>query len=147
MDIPEKQKRIETQKQSGDKFVGVIIEESLVDNAILQQLKIIKTKVEKVTPAHHTPYLKKWTLHTIEVSESNINKIAKEISSSIDTSHGNWYADFKNEKWHYIIFHNKVFKISRTSKEQYDEAKKYGIALGIPTHQVDFRPDVKEWKR
>ncbi|MFA6446381.1 MAG: hypothetical protein WCW14_04010, partial [Candidatus Paceibacterota bacterium] len=58
-----------------------------------------------------------------------------------------WYADFKNKKTHYIIFRDKVFKIDRTSKEQYDEVKRYGISLGIPPYQVDFHPEIKEWKR
>jgi hypothetical protein len=33
------------------------------------------------------------------------------------------------------------------NKEQYDEAKKYGISLGLPEYQVDFAPDIKEWER
>ena len=28
-----------------------------------------------------------------------------------------------------------------------NEAKKYGISLGIPEYQVDFHPEIKEWKR
>jgi hypothetical protein len=50
-------------------------------------------------------------------------------------------------KFNFIIFKNKVFKIDRTSKEEYDKAKEYGISLGIPSYQVDFHPEVKEWKR
>jgi hypothetical protein len=37
--------------------------------------------------------------------------------------------------------------IDRKSKEQYDEAKRYGISLGIPEYQVDFAPDDKIWER
>ena len=58
-----------------------------------------------------------------------------------------WYADFKNEATHFIIFRNKVFKIDRASVEQYNEAKEYGISLGIPAYQVDFHPEVKQWER
>ena len=32
-------------------------------------------------------------------------------------------------------------------QEKYDEAKKYGISIGIPEYQVDFHPEVKEWER
>jgi len=39
----------------------------------------------------------------------------------------------------FIIFHNQVFKIDRNNQEQYDEAKEYGLSLGIPDYQVDFK--------
>lgn len=127
-------------------YTGVIIEESLGNKDVLKKTKILKTKVEPVVEKHKTSWLKQWTLHTVEVSESKAESVAEEISKSLDSEHS-WYADFKNKNTHFIIFRNKVFKIDRTSKEQYDEAKKYGISLGIPSYQVDFHPEVKEWKR
>ena len=127
-------------------FTGVIIEESLEDKTILRKVKIISTKVEKVTEKHKTPWIRQWTLHTVEIPENLARKIAKELSKCLDSEH-NWYADFKDEKTHFIIFRNKVFEIDRTSKEQYDEATKYGIFLGIPEYQVDFAPHFKVWKR
>ncbi len=122
-----------------DSFIGVIIEESLEDKNILKKIKIIQTKVEKVTEKHQTPWIEQWTLHTVEISKAKVDKIAEEISKCLDSEH-DWYADFKTDKIHYIIFRNKVFKIDRTSKKQYDRAKKYGISLGIPEYQVDFKP-------
>lgn len=127
-------------------FIGVIIEESLEDKAVLKKIKIVKTKVEKVTERHKTPWVKQWTLHTVEVPERDADSIAKEISESLDSKH-NWYADFKTDEVHYIIYRHKVFKVNRTNKKEYDEATKYGISLGIPAHQVDFSPHVKAWKR
>jgi len=127
-------------------FNGVIIEESLENKDVLQKVKIIETKVEEVTEEHKTPWIKQWTLHTVEIPENQVNEIAEDLSKSLDSEHS-WYADFKNDKFHYIIFRNKVFFIDRSSKEQYDEAKKYGISLGIPEYQVDFHPDIKEWER
>jgi len=128
-------------------FRGVIIEESLENKNFLKNIKIISTKIEQVVEKHKTPWLKQWTLHTVEVSEDKTESIALEISKSFESKHHSWYVDFKNENIHFIIFPNKVFKIDRTSKEQYDKAKEYGISLGIPPHQVDFHPEVKEWKR
>ena len=127
-------------------FIGVIIEESLEDKSVLQKVKITNTTVEEVIKEHKTPWIKQWTLHTVEIPENQAREIAKKLSKSLDSQH-NWYADFKDETHHYIIFHDKVFYIDRTSKEQYDEAKNYGISLGIPEYQVDFHPEVKEWER
>jgi len=130
-------------------YNGVIIEESLESKDVLKKVKIISTKVEQITEEHQTPHLKQWTLHTVEVLESEAEKIAEELSKSLHggTPHDNWYADFKNKTHHFIVFPGKIFKIERASKEQYDEAKRYGISLGIPEYQVDFAPDDKIWER
>ena len=111
----------------------------------LTKVKILKTKIEKVTEKHKTPRIKQWTLHTVEISENQSESIAKDLSKLLDSQHSG-YANFKNNTHHYIIFRNKVFCIDRRSKEQYDEAKMYGLLLGIPEYQVDFHPDIKEWK-
>ncbi|MBI4973404.1 hypothetical protein HZC27_02215 [Candidatus Roizmanbacteria bacterium] len=118
-------------------FTGVIIEESLENKGVLKKVKILSTKVEQVVKEHETPWLSQWTLHTVEISDKEAKVIAEQISKSLDRKHGgSWYADFKNEAHHYIIFHDKIFYIDRKSKEQYAEAKRYGISLGIPARQL-----------
>lgn len=131
------------------KYTGVIIEESLKQTDVLEKVRILSTKVETVTKEHSTPHLKQWTLHSIEVEENNAEQVANELSKSIrgGAIHDTWYADYKNETTHFIIFPNKVFKVDRRSKEEYDKAKEYGISLGIPPHQVDFHPEVIQWQR
>lgn len=129
-------------------FKGVIIEESLENKDVLKKVNILSTEVEKVTEEHKTPWLSQWTLHTVEVPESEAQAVSEEISKSLDYSHNSsWYADYKNDTHHYIIFRDKIFYIDQDDKEQYAEAKHYGIALGIPEYQVDFHPDIKEWER
>ncbi len=128
-------------------YIGVIIEESLENREVLKKIKIVKTEVEAVTEKHKTPWLKQWTLHTVEIPGNQAEDITKEISESFDMEHPEWYADFKNDTTHFIIFSKKVFKIDRTSKEQYEEAAKYGISIGIPDYQLDFSPNIKQWER
>ncbi|MDO8470683.1 MAG: hypothetical protein Q7S63_01775 [bacterium] len=129
-------------------YRGVIVEESLEDSSILKDLKILETNVEEVTEKHQTPWLKQWTLHTVEVSEDKAAESAGRIGKSLDTKHGSsWYADFINDSHHYIIFPSKVFFVDRWNKEEYDKAREYGISIGIPEHQVDFHPEVKKWER
>lgn len=127
-------------------FNGVIIEESLENKDVLQKVKIIKTKVEEVSEEHKTPWIKQWTLHTVKILENQADEIAEDLSKSLDSEH-NWYADFKNDKFHYVIFRNKVFKVDRSKPEQYNEVVKYGLSLGIPDYQLDFTPHIKEWER
>lgn len=122
-----------------DKFTGVIIEESLEKTDVLKDVTIIKTKAKPVTEKHKTPWVSQWRLHTVEIPNDRAGVVAEKLSKSLDSQHS-WYADFKNETTHYIIFRNKIFKIDRTSKVQYDEARRYGISLGLPEYQVDFHP-------
>lgn len=124
-------------------YQGTIIEESLADKSVLKDVKILSTRIEKVAKKHKTPWLKQWTLHKVEIPSASASAIAKRISKAIDTTHGTWYADYKNKTHHYIIYPNKIFYIDRTKKQEYDEATRYGIQLGIPDYQLDFSPDVK----
>lgn len=128
-------------------FSGIIIAESLTDNTVLQDVKIISTKVEPVTESHKTPWVKQWTMHTLEIPEDKAAAVADAISTALDRNH-NWYADFKSETEHYIIYTGKVFHVTdRADKKQYDEAAEYGISIGIPDYQVDFSPHLKHWER
>jgi len=125
-------------------YKGIIIEESLENKGILKKVKIISTKVEQITDKHKTPWLSRWTLHTVEIPEKEAETVAEEISKSLDCAHGSsWYADFKNPETHYIIFRNKVFSVNRKSAKEYEEVKKYGMSLGIPDYQLDFSPEIK----
>ena len=127
-------------------YTGVIIEESLESKDILKDVKISDTKVEEVVEEHKTPWIKQWTLHTVEIEENQADNVAGKISKALDSKHS-WYADFKNDSFHYIIFRDKFFKVDRSKKEQYDDVVKFGISLGIPDYQLDFSPHIKEWER
>lgn len=124
-------------------YKGIIIEESLEKKDILQDTKIINTEIEEVAEEHRTPWIKQWTLHSVEIPENQVNKITERISKALDSKHS-WYADFKNKTHHYIVFKDKVFCVNRENKEQYKEVKHYGISLDIPEYQLDFNLEDEE---
>ncbi len=122
-----------------DKFYGTIIEESLEDKTVLGDMKILSTKVEPITEKHKTPWVNQWTLHKVEIEADISEHIARLLSQSIDNGHeSSWYADFKNDTTHFIIFRDKVFKIDRTNIEEYKKVTEYGLTLGIPEYQLGF---------
>ncbi|OHA21253.1 MAG: hypothetical protein A2849_00445 [Candidatus Taylorbacteria bacterium RIFCSPHIGHO2_01_FULL_51_15] len=122
------------------KYIGVIIEESLEDVSLLRDVKILSTRISPVKKKHQTPWLSNWTLHTVEVERGEVEKIAENISRNLDSAHAHsWYADFDDGTEHYIIFPGRIFRIDMRDQAQYDEAKAYGVSIGIPAHQVDFR--------
>jgi len=127
-------------------YKGVIIQESLADMSVLDDIKILKTQIHPTTEKHRTPWVKQWTLHTIEVPQNKGSKVAERLSKSLDKDHS-WYADYKNDSYHFIIFQGKVFKVDLNNPVLYTEAKKYGVSLGIPEYQVDFAPKDKIWNQ
>jgi hypothetical protein len=54
-------------------YRGVIIEESLEDRNIFRNIKILDRKVEEVVEEHKTPWIKQWTLCTVDfVSDDEV---------------------------------------------------------------------------
>ncbi|HLC45089.1 MAG: hypothetical protein A2722_02585 [Candidatus Doudnabacteria bacterium RIFCSPHIGHO2_01_FULL_50_11] len=118
-------------------FQGTIIKESLSDIGVLKECTILRTDTSPVTEKSATPWLDHWTLHRVKISEDSAERTAGILSKTLDYSHGSaWYADFKNDAWHYIIFKGKIFKVPRKNEEAYREAKAYGLSLGIPEYQL-----------
>ena len=124
-------------------FRGVIIEESLQKNklGILKKMKILGTKVKPTNKRSKTPWLKKWSDHTVEIQGiKKAREIAKELSRSFDTSHDNaWYADYNDGQTVFIVFPKKIFELDGYNQTELDKARAYGISIGIPEYQVDFK--------
>jgi hypothetical protein len=123
-------------------YIGIIIEESLKNKRILQSVIVTDTRVEQVTPAHQTPWLKQWTLHTVTVPVDTAGTVARQLSETLEDNR--WYADYRNRTTHYIIFPGKIFHVDRNQPEQYAAVKAYGLNLGIPEHQLTFSSEVAE---
>ncbi|MFA5185335.1 MAG: hypothetical protein WC551_02520 [Patescibacteria group bacterium] len=123
-------------------YKGVLIKESLKDPTILASLNVLNSVTEPVVETDQTPWLDFWTLVMIEIPEAEIEQTAEKISRALDSDRTNWYADFKNDAWHYIVFSGKVFKVDLKDPDQYKAVKDYGRSFGIPEHQLDFASDV-----
>ena len=51
----------------------------------------------------------------VEIQENKAKTIAEEIRKAIHQEHAHaWYADYKNKRYHYIIFKNEIFIWSST---------------------------------
>jgi len=122
-------------------FKGTIVEESLKDKSILADLKVLDTSVEVVNDEDQTPWLKQWTKLIVEVPEEQAQAMAEKLTRALEDEHA-WYADFKNDKRHYIIFKDKFFDVDRAQTDGYAAAKAYGLSLGIPEQQLDFSPEI-----
>lgn len=124
-------------------YRGTVIAESLANTLVLKMVLVRQTRVEAVIERHRTPWLKQWTLHTIEIPEAQAALAAASFQRALDANQpGSWYVDFKNEIDHYIVYKDQIFRVRRNDVIGYAAAKAHGIALGIPDYQVDFSPDI-----
>lgn len=124
-------------------YEGTLIEESLTVKSVLDSLFITSTRVEPVTPEHHTPWLKHWTLHAILIPAEDAAIVALQLGTSLDRR--GWYIDYYNDTTHFVIYPGKIFKIDRRKPEHYAAATTYGVSIGIPEYQLDFTPALKLW--
>lgn len=124
-------------------YIGSIVEESLSNLDILKEIEITDQSIEKVSERDNTPWLDKWTIDTVKIKEDKSEELANKLSKVIDTKHCNdWYCDFKNDNYHYVIFKDKVFKLKRGKKTDYETMQEYASKVGLIKEQMPTYDDL-----
>jgi hypothetical protein len=102
---------------------GTIIENSLRDKSILEQLTITRTWFEG-----------DWVLHDVETNEEQVLLIQNFLND------GPWCVHFweQGNDEVIVVFKDKIFRIAYSNKDSWKEAIAYGRSLGIPEKQLDF---------
>ena len=108
------------------KYIGIIVEESLDDNRILNDIKIKKLHIT----GQQNPE-ERWHMYEVYVSNEEIEELSKHI---ID----DWYMHFWKDKEIIAIFKDKQFKFYYDNKETWKEVLEWGRKLGLPEEQLDF---------
>lgn len=105
------------------KYTGVIIEESLKDTSVLEDVEIISSSISENSG---------WHMHTILVSEEDFIKLSKVIKPK------KYYMHFWKDREVVAIFRDKIFKFNFDDKSTWKDTVDYGLSLGIPIEQLDF---------
>lgn len=109
-----------------NEYKGTIIEESLSDNRIINELKIIGLRISKdENPAD------RWHLYTVNVSDADISRLAGIIKPK-------WYMHFWKDRQVIAIFQGKKFEFNYDDKSSWAPAVEHGLSIGIPKEQLDF---------
>jgi len=108
------------------KYRGIIIEESLNDNRILNNMTILKMHITGQEQKND-----RWHLFEVEIEEDFIENISREIFEG-------WYAHFWHETDVIAVFANKIIKFNYMDKNTWKEVMEYGKILNIPEEQLDF---------
>ncbi len=103
---------------------GTIVENSLKNKSILEKVHILKTWQEG-----------SWTVHDVQVDVSTANEFGKYIDV------GPWYVHFWDPAQDdvLVVFKEKNFQIKHSDKSTWKDAVEYGLSIGIPKEQLDFK--------
>lgn len=109
---------------SDTKYKGTIIESSLNDLCVLDEVEVLK-KYQSGS----------WTLYDVLVSKELLKTIGDYLVE------GPWYMHFWREgnDTVYIVFKTKLFKVSASQEETWKEYRDYGLSIGIPEKQLTFK--------
>ncbi|MFA7244642.1 MAG: hypothetical protein WC070_00500 [Candidatus Magasanikbacteria bacterium] len=112
-----------------DMYKGTIVEESLIDNSIINDFEVINSKISNdENPAN------RWHLYTVSITYEAIERLSDNIKPK-------WYMHFWKDKNVIVIFHGKRFEFNYDDKKSWSPAVEYGIEMGIPKEQLDFLID------
>lgn len=111
------------------KYKGIIVEESLKDNRIVNALEIVEVKVSDEEDPKD-----RWHLYTVRVSKEDIKILSKNIKQG-------WYMHFWKGREIVVVFKDKKFEFDFDDKESWKPVTKYGLSLGIPKEELDFPID------
>lgn len=109
------------------KYKGTIVQESLIDDRILNEFEIVKYKV-----TNDDDHEKRWHLISVQDTEEQINKLSANLKP------GKWYAHFWSDDDVIAIFPNRIFYFKHSDKSTWVKALEFGKSLGIPKEQLDF---------
>lgn len=109
-----------------NKYKGIVVEESLEDNRVLNDIEIVDSKISgEENPAE------RWHLYAVLASEKDIAKLSKLIKNG-------YYMHFWKDNHMIVIFKDKRIEFDLTDKTAWQQAVDYGASIGIPKEQLDF---------
>lgn len=106
-------------------YKGCVVEESLDNNLIVNELDIARVEISQKL---------RWHLYHVRVSEDEIKKLSKHIKPR-------WYMHFWQDRNVIAVFKDKTYQFNFDDKDSWEPAIEYGLAQGIPKAQLDFPID------
>ncbi len=107
-------------------YKGTIVEQSLTDLSVLDDIKILKTTISPNAG---------WRMHVVEVTREQLEAVSKFMEAT------KWYAHFWNGDEMIVVYPNMLFLQSVSHKETWKPAIDYGLTIDIPLEQLDFLID------
>jgi hypothetical protein len=111
---------------------GIIIEESLDNKSILKLIKIIKASKATLENENGRGFL---TFDYFELSNNNKEEFLRLAVSSIKDK---FYLHICSDGEMIVIYKNKIFEFSSKTIKKLNQARDYGLSVGILKEQMPF---------
>lgn len=111
---------------------GVIIEESLENKKLLDMTKIINTEKTALEMEEEGGILH---FHHIELMDKKKDEFINKAKNSIKQG---WYIHICKNGRMTVIFKDKVFEFTKKQNNMLNEARNYGLSIGIIKEQMPF---------
>lgn len=112
-----------------DKYKGCFIRESLNDENILKKFRPIK-----IVTTDETTDSDRWHIYYVNVIENEIKSLHQRLKEG-------YYMHFWNDKNLIVLFKDRKFTLDINKKETWKACINYGLSIGIPEEQLDFKTE------
>ncbi len=109
-------------------YRGILIEESLIDWRLVNELNILSVKVCK----NPNDSGQLWHLYTILATDTDIKNISEQLKPT------GYYTHFGSVNEGIVVFPHKIFRMNPKNQKTWQEAINYGVKIGIPVTQMNF---------
>ncbi|MFC9848580.1 hypothetical protein ACFWFF_39685 [Streptomyces sp. NPDC060223] len=79
-----------------------------------------------------------WTVLEFESDAEDDAPLAKALAESL-SNEGGWYADYRSSGERVVVFAGRVFRYAGADDVRRAEAVAYGLSVGVPEHQLDWK--------
>jgi hypothetical protein len=83
-----------------------------------------------------------WTFVDFELPDHRADELAAQLARTLRPD-GGWYADFRSEAEHVVVFAGKAFRYRVGDRDALHEAQEHGRSVGVPEHQLDWEGRTK----
>jgi len=120
-------------------YDGALITQSLKPGTELVGVPLVVDRLvtfDKSDAAVNQPT--RWTMIFFRVEDADTERLAAWFADSLIGEPGVWYADFRNDAEHFVIFPGRIFRYRRDDHDARAQAVDHGRRLGVPEAQLDW---------
>jgi hypothetical protein len=108
-----------------DNYLGIVVEQSLRDPQVREELQVVAVK-----------HGANWSFWLDSAGADELDQHIKVIQTNM-VSAEHWYAHYFRGDELVVVFRDAVFRL-RTDPATWEPAVTYGLAAGIPRNELDF---------
>lgn len=111
---------------------GVIIKESLEDKNLLDMTVTVSSRKTFLEAEEDKGEMH---FHSVEVSDDKKDEFVEKAKTAVKQG---WYIHVVKNITMVVIFRNRAFEFTENEKDKLEEARGYGLSVGILREQMDF---------